>query len=60
MVTVPRGREGMEGLLVPVLRGSPLSLLACGQECPLAALNLVEPSSGSVELRPAAREGDGC
>jgi hypothetical protein len=31
MVTVPRGREGVEGLLDPVLRESPLSLLACGQ-----------------------------
>src|SRR5215208_4712258 len=60
MVTVPRGREGVEGLRVPVLKGSPLAPLACGQERPLADLNLIEPPSRSVELRPAARDRDGC
>jgi hypothetical protein len=60
MVPVPRGREGVEGLLVPVLKGPPLSLLAASQERPLADLNLVEPPSGSVEIRPAARERDDC
>jgi hypothetical protein len=32
LLTIPRGREGVESLLDPVLKGSPLSLLACGPD----------------------------